>query len=379
MIELEKNLSKKLRELRVRVETPDGDTVLMRDVPTNADFFNKPRTNLLIKRPREGMPYVVCVDEDLSYRGDDLSLARAFAGASVEQGWRALYVRADLKDSRRAVEEALASLGFDGRAPCLFSPQATGAKNKESLLAIFGVDLSERSDEPTVGREDQAELAASCAIAWQRRLALIVGEAGVGKTNLLYEVARRLRALPCEFQVVCVDVGVLFAGTLFDSERENLLSKLLDEATEEKQTVVALEHIELAVSLAPQGALLLARAIDRGARLIGTTLPALAARLETPTIARRVQMIELGELSLSESERVILALMDSIALHHCVEIDDDVALSAIDHSLSLAGRLPAKAISLLDAAAARALLAGETELSSYHLRATASSFRQSDI
>lgn len=378
MIELEKNLSKKLRELRVRVETPDGDTVLMRDVPTNADFFNKPRTNLLIKRPREGMPYVVCVDEDLSYRGDDLSLARAFAGASVEQGWRALYVRAD-KDFRRAIEEALASLGFDGRAPCLLSPQATGAKNKESLLAVFGVDLSERSGEPTVGREEQAELAASCAIAWQRRLALIVGEAGVGKTNLLYEVARRLRALPCEFQVVCVDVGVLFAGTLFDSERENLLSKLLDEATEDKQLVVAFEHIELAVSLAPQGALLIARAVDRGARLIGTTLPALAARLDVATLARRVQMIELGELSLSESERVILAIRDSIALHHCVEIDDDVALSAIDHSLSLAGGLPAKAISLLDAAAARALLAGEIELSSYHLRATASSFRQSDI
>ncbi len=375
MIELEKNLSKKLRELRVRVEAPDGDTILMRDVPTNEDFFNKPRTNLLIKRPREGMPYVVCVDEDLSYRGSDVSLARAFAGAKTERGWRALYVRAD-KDSRRAIEEALVALGFDGRAPCLLSPKE---ESRESLLDIFGIDLSEGTGEPTAGREEQAELAISCAIAWQRRLALIVGEAGMGKTNLLYEVARRLRALPCGFRVVCVDVGVLFAGTLFDSERENLLSKLLDEAMEDPIRVLALEHIELAVSLAPQGALLLGRAIDRGAKLIGTTLPGLASRLETATLARRLQVIELGELSLSESEKVILSLKDSIALHHCVEIEDDVALSAIDYSLPLAGRLPAKAIALLDTAAARALLAGETELSSYYLRASASSFRQSEI
>ncbi|HEY7543531.1 MAG TPA: AAA family ATPase [Blastocatellia bacterium] len=378
MIELEKTLEKKLRELRVKVETPDGDTVLMRDVPVSEAFFNKPRTNLLIKRPREGMPYVVCVDEDLRYTGSDPSLARAFAGASAEQGWRALYVRADLHDYRRAIAEALVALGFDGRAPCLLTPQATKEETKESLLAIFGNDLSRETGEPTVGREEQAEFAVSCVIAWQRRLALIVGESGVGKTNLLYEVARRLRASRNRFRVISVDMGIMFAGTLFDSERENLLSKLLDEATEDSRTVVALEHIDLAVSIAPQGAMLLARAIDRGARLIGTALPALASRLETATLARRLQVIELGELSLSESEKVIMSVKDSIALHHGVETEDDVAREAVDFSLGLAGRLPAKAIALLDAAAGMASIAGERELSSHYLRDAAFSFHQSE-
>ncbi|MEW6207440.1 MAG: hypothetical protein AB1631_03680 [Acidobacteriota bacterium] len=374
MIELEKNLAKKLRDLRVRVETPDGNTVLMRDVPTSEGFFDKPRTNLLIKRPREGMPFVVFVDEDLRYLGSDPQLARAFAGANAEQGWRAVYFRADLKDSRRAIEEALVALGFDNQTPCLLSPAA----REESLLRIFGAHLSQER-EPTVGREEQAEIALSCALAWQPRLGLITGEAGAGKTNLLYEIARRLRALPCEFRLVLVDVGALFAGTLFESERENLLSKLLDEAAEESLVVVALEHIELAVALAPRGDLLLARALDRGSRLIGTTLPDLASKLETPLLARRLQVVEIGELSLSDAEKVMLSLKDSIALHHSVEIEDEVAQAAVEYSLSLAGRLPAKAIALLDAAAARALLAGETQLRFHHLRDAAFSFRQSEI
>jgi hypothetical protein len=373
MIELEKNLAKRLRDLRVRVETPDGDTVLLRDVPVSEGFFNKPRTNLLVKRPREGMPFVVFVDEDLKYLGSDPQLARAFAGATAEQGWRAVYFSADLKDSRRAIEEALVALGFDNQPPC-FSPAA----REESLLRIFGSHLSP-DGEPTVGREEQAELALSCALAWQRRLCLIVGEAGVGKTNLLYEIARRLRALPPEFQLISVDVGALFAGTLFESERENLLSKLLDEAAEDDRAVVALEHIELAATLAPRGDLLLSRALDRRARLIGTALPDAASKLETPLLARRTQTVEIGELSLSETERVILALKNSIAQHHSIEIEDEAAMAAVDYSLSLAGRLPAKTIALLDAAAFRALLAGETELSFHHLRDAALSFRQPEI
>jgi hypothetical protein len=141
---------------------------------------------------------------------------------------------------------------------------------------------------------------------------------------------------------------------------------------------VALEHIDLAVSIVPQGALLIARAIDRGARLIGTALPALASRLETATLARRLQVIELGELSLSESEKVIMSVKDSIALHHGVETEDDVAREAVDFSLGLAGRLPAKAIALLDAAAGMASIAGERELSSHYLRDAAFSFHQSE-
>lgn len=67
VITVERELEKKLKQLRVHIEAPDGDTVMPRNVPTSDRYFNRPRTNLLIKRPREGMPYLICVDEDLEY------------------------------------------------------------------------------------------------------------------------------------------------------------------------------------------------------------------------------------------------------------------------------------------------------------------------
>jgi ATP-dependent Clp protease ATP-binding subunit ClpA len=378
MIELDDNLTKRLGELRVKVETPDTDTVLMKGVPTGKGFFNKSTTNLLIKRPRRGMPLVVCVDEDLSYTGSDSGVARAFAAGAIREGWRALYVRASSQDFRRAVEEALRVLGFDGRAPSLLTAPQVEEERSSRLLATFGENLSELASDPTTGREEEAERVAACVMGWQRRMALIVGDAGTGKTNLLYEVARLLNASDCGLKIISVDLAVVFAGTLFESERESLLARLLDEAVEESGAVVAFENAELAARVAPRGALLLVRALDRGARLVGTALTGFVSALEREPLARRLQVVELAEMSLSEAEKVILSLKDSIALHHNVEIVDEMAQAAIDESLRLAGRLPAKAIALLDAASARARLAKEVELSSYYLRAAATSLRQSE-
>ena len=146
MMELEHSLTRRLRELRVKVETPDEETVLLRNVPTGKGFFNKPRTNLLIKRPRRGMPMVVCVDEDLRYTGSDVGMVRAFAAGASEQGWRAIYLRAEAGDFRRAVEEALAAVGFDGRPPSLY--MAGPVDEDHGLLDCFGEKLSGRAMMP---------------------------------------------------------------------------------------------------------------------------------------------------------------------------------------------------------------------------------------
>jgi len=80
MLELKRALAARLQDMRVRIEIPDANTVLFRSIPLSPSFFNKVRANLLIKRQQEGMPFLVCVDADLAYRGADPTLSRAFAG-----------------------------------------------------------------------------------------------------------------------------------------------------------------------------------------------------------------------------------------------------------------------------------------------------------
>jgi ATP-dependent Clp protease ATP-binding subunit ClpA len=380
MLELEQTLAKRLKQMRVRVDVPDDNTVFLRNVPTPERFFNKARTNLLIKRPEKGLPFLVCVDEDLRYTGTDAQVARAFSGGHKQQGWRVLFIDRSLKEDFQAVVAgALEAIGFDGLEPKICPPVAPAAR--AGLLETFGKDVSARAAiagcEPTIGRDERIEELLSSLLQWQVRLPVVVGESGVGKTNLIIGAARRLSRVRPELRIVSVDLGVLMAGTLFDSDRENLLAALLKEAGESADTVLAMEHIEVGLIGVPRGPLVMADALDKGLRLIGTTLPNYLYGFETAPLARRLHLVELCEMGLDESLEVLTALRDGVSKHHRVEIGESLAQSAIDVSLALAGRLPAKAIALLDAAAARAVLSGEGRVSDYDLYTAAARYNES--
>jgi ATP-dependent Clp protease ATP-binding subunit ClpA len=380
MIEVEKELAKRLKRLRARIDVHDGNTLFLRNVPARKDRFNKSRTNLLIKRPEAGLPFLVCVDEDLEYMGTDDCLLRVFTGAHRQQGWRIIYLEQEAQENAlAAVENALRALGFDGEEPALavaVNDSALAANDSAvgdsqfdrslgPLLASFGIDISQRvregQAEPTIGREEKIEEIASALLQWQARLPIIYGESGVGKTNLLYGVARKLSKLRLPLRVIAVDLGVVMAGTLFDSERENLLSALLKEALATPATVLAMEHLELALSNVPRGPWLLAQSLEQNLKLVGTMLD--VQGLLVAPLSRRIQVVELDEPWPEETELILLSLLERIALHHNVRIDESILNAALENAHWIQGCFPAKAVNLLDAAASRAALAGKHEVS----------------
>jgi len=226
-------LAARLKRMRLRLELPDQDTLAIKRVPANQSCFNKARTNLLIKRSTEGMPCVVCVDEDLEYLGPDQALTQAFASGPTQQGWRILSFSGSLHgDLTAALEYALEILdpeedpGNEGVVPA--------APGKKRLLEAWSNNLTRmivsNRAASTFFRDEEMEEVAACTLSWEGRLPLIVGDAGTGKTNLLYGVARLLAQRGRE--VLAVNMGAVMAGTLFESEREALLRTLLREARE---------------------------------------------------------------------------------------------------------------------------------------------------
>jgi len=380
VLKLDAELANRLRELRVRVDVPDANTVFFRNVPTDPRFFNKPRTNLLLKRPQEGLPFVVCVDEDLEYTGDDEAVVRTFQSAHRRQGWRVLFAGNEARaDVQQVVGDALGLLGVAAGEPALPRPrQVRGG----GLVAAFGADLTrqvrEGAAQLTLGRSEEIERVVACLLQWQARMPLVSGPSGVGKTNLLHGVARKLNEYRPALRVVAVDLGAVMAGVLFDAERENLLAGLLKEAAGAPDTVMALEHVELTATSLPCGPLLLGRALDEGVRLAGTTLPEFVGKLEVSPLARRLHVVDLPEPGPGEAGEVTQALRERISAHHGVAIDDEMVRVVVERSLSLAGHLPAKAVTLLDAAAAGAALAGSSQVELYHLYSAAAHFRQAD-
>jgi ATP-dependent Clp protease ATP-binding subunit ClpA len=378
----EDTLLEKLKSARVHVEAADGDTLFLRNVPTNPRFFNKPGTNLLITRPKRGVLFLVCVDDDLEYLGPDMGLTWAFAGSHKQRGWQVLFVKQEDRISDEVIETALAALGFGDRQPVLRSAACGRASfSNGGLLANFGIDLSREVEEGraeiTVGRKEAVEEAVSFLVQRKPVLVAAAGASGLGKTNLLCGIARRLPEIRPELRVVSVPLGPLVAGALFDSERANILSTLLREAAATSNTIMAVEHLEL-LSEIRHGPTLLAHALDGGLRLAGTMLPTQGAtQISVAPLSRRMHVIELTELSPEESNTAVLAVLPRIAEHHRVTIDETLVRAAVERSLSLAGFLPAKAITLLDAAAAEATLGRSQEVTLYHLYLAANRFLES--
>jgi ATP-dependent Clp protease ATP-binding subunit ClpA len=188
---------------------------------------------------------------------------------------------------------------FEGEEPRVRLPQMAPASG--SLLSSFGGSLTElvrqrQCAAETIGRREEIRQVATAVLQKQPALALICGEAGVGKSSLLAGVASLLLGSRPELNVRCVDLALLWCGTLFDSERGSLLKALLREAVEDGKAVVALEHAELAITSAPQGGMLLAQALDSGARLAGTVVSGHAQLfLGDPVLARRAEIIHLEE------------------------------------------------------------------------------------
>jgi len=364
VVELIASLVQKLEDRGVWIDVRDENTVFFRCVPIDERFFSKPRTNVLVKRPRKPLPFVVCVDEDLEYQGSDERLARAFAGAHRSRGWRVLFATENTgTDLQGAVERALGALGFEGEAPEF--PKREELR-PQGFIERCGENLSEAvaagQAETTVGRLEEIEDVLSFLLHWKRRLPILVGEPRVGKTNLLHGVAASLRKCRPELELVRVDLGKLFAGTLFDSERENLLEASLKEA-KAPAVVLALERFELAFLETRHGPMLLEEAVREGATLIGTTSYEFK-HLRTTALYHGISLHELTE---EETGEALKSVRDRVARHHGIAIDDSVLGEVLERARELHGPWPEKAFTLLDAASARAVLSGDKDLGKVHV------------
>jgi ATP-dependent Clp protease ATP-binding subunit ClpB len=354
-------LEAKLKQMRLRLELSDDHTITVKGVPANQRYFNKARTNLLIKGAAGAMPCVVCVDDDLEYTGTDRVLSQAFAAAPVQQGWRILTLGnlgGSIKgDIGAGLECALGILGVEQEPGGATAEPAAPARK---LLSAWADDLSEAIAAgripPTLFRDEEIEQAAAAAISWEGRMPLILAGAGAGKTNLLYGVAKLLARRGRT--VLAVNVGAMMAGTLFESERESLLAALLDEVCE-SGPVLALEQAEWAINAVSRGPVLLRNALDRGARLIATSTPDQERRFAVHPLASRLETVRLNELCAGDTRSILQQLRQRISGHHAVEISEEIERAVVERSLSMPGLLPGKAIRLLDSAAARAGLAGE--------------------
>jgi len=363
IVDPESPLGVKLRSHRVRLRTEGQDTIILQDVPANSRYFNKPGTNLMVKRARATLPFLIAVDDDLAYSGPDAALRKAFAAGTTQQGWRILFLDSRTgRDWSDVVEDALRAVGFDGAEPRWSVHDAATLTSNPGLLATFGSEVAGLPAACTIGRDDAIDEVVSALRLSQATMPVVLGESGVGKSHLLRAVAGRLEP----GRLVSVSLSRLFNGTAFDAERENLLAAIVEEAAAAPSTVLAIDDMEWLFTATRHGPGAVAHAIDRGARLVGTALPGLLPRLEHPPLARRLRPLLIFPLSDAEAAAAVRLALPSLSAHHGVSCDSDLAGLLVELSRPGVGHQPAKAIALADAACARARMAGASGVAAVH-------------
>src|SRR4051794_12564026 len=284
----------------------------------------------------------------------------------------------------------LAGAAFGGPAG---GPVATRTRAPEQpasetpALDEFGRDLTAAAAggdiDPVIGRED--EIAQTVEILARRRKnnAVLIGEAGVGKTAIVEGLALRIAQgdVPEALRgvrVVALDLGGMVAGSQYRGQFEERLKAVLGEvAAAEGRIVLFVDELHTVLGAggaegAMDAANLLKPMLARGElKMVGATTLAEYRKVERDAaLARRFSAVTVQAPSVDETVAILRGLPAAYEEHHGIPITDEalVAAARLSDRYLTEQHLPDKAIDLMDQAGARLRLAAATPDEAARLR-----------
>ncbi|MDX6700221.1 MAG: ATP-dependent Clp protease ATP-binding subunit ClpC, partial [Baekduia sp.] len=297
----------------------------------------------------------------------------------------------------RELMDGFGQAGLDpssiGRAGIGGAPNAATAPHADKqsstpALDEFGRDLTRDAGEgridPVVGREEEIAQAVEILARRRKNNAVLIGEAGVGKTAIVEGLALRIfqGSVPDTLRgvrVVALDLGGLVAGSQFRGQFEQRLKAVLAEVTAaEGRIVLFVDELHTILGAggaegAMDAANLLKPMLARGElRMIGATTLSEFKRIERDAaLARRFSPVTVEAPSVDETVEILRGLRSAYEQHHGAEITDAalVAAARLSDRYMPEQHLPDKAIDLMDQAAAKLRLKSPAPVDAATLRA----------
>jgi ATP-dependent Clp protease ATP-binding subunit ClpC len=235
------------------------------------------------------------------------------------------------------------------------------------ILDNFSRDLIKLAEEgkidPVVGRDKEVRRIAQILSRKKKNNAVVVGEAGVGKSALVEKLALMIVKGDCptnllDKRIVSLDLTSLVAGTKYRGQFEERIKAILNELQEAPNVIVFIDELHTMVgagnaSGAMDAANIMKPALARGEiQCIGaTTFDEFKKHIEKDSaLVRRFQKVILKEPTQSETVEILNNLKTSYENFHKVQYEDGV----IDTIVKLSGRyitdrqFPDKAIDVID-------------------------------
>ena len=235
------------------------------------------------------------------------------------------------------------------------------------ILDNFSRDLIKMAEEgkidPIVGRDKEVKRIAQILSRKKKNNAVIVGDAGVGKSALVEKLALMIVKGDCptnllDKRIMSLDLTSLVAGTKYRGQFEERIKAILNELQEVNNVIVFIDELHTMVgagnaSGSMDAANILKPALARGEiQCIGaTTLDEFKKHIEKDgALVRRFQKIILNEPTQDETIEILLNLKTSYENYHKVSYLEGVieTIVKLSHRYITDKQFPDKAIDILD-------------------------------
>uniref|UniRef100_A0ACD5X624 Uncharacterized protein n=1 Tax=Avena sativa TaxID=4498 RepID=A0ACD5X624_AVESA len=247
--------------------------------------------------------------------------------------------------------------------------------SRDMMTANEGSEGSE--SDPVIGRDIEIDRVICILCRRTKNCAVLVGEAGVGKTAIVEGLAQRIASgkVPAKLtgaRIVEVDLGGMMAGTTLRGMFEKRIKDVISNAEDvDGKVILFIDEMHMLLGAGDRlggtdAANLLKPALARGrVRCVGaTTLKEYSKYIEKDAaLERRCQKVHVEEPSMQATIAILQGLKRRYQDHHGLEIQDAAIVAAAE----LAGRyitdrqFPDKAIDLIDEACTAARMLVDTE------------------
>lgn len=248
------------------------------------------------------------------------------------------------------------------------------AVKKGGILEKLGTNLTEQARDglldPVIGREKEIQETAEILSRRTKNNAILVGDAGVGKTAVVEGLTQAIVAgkVPETIQdkeIYSIDLSSLEAGTQYRGSFEENIKQLVEEVKAAGNIILFFDEIHQILGTGATGgedggkglADIIKPALSRGElSVIGATTQDEYRNtiLKNAALARRFNDVVINEPTAADTLRILQGVKELYEKHHHVVLPDDVLKAAVDYSIQYIPQrtLPDKAIDLIDMTAA---------------------------
>lgn len=242
------------------------------------------------------------------------------------------------------------------------------SKSKKKLIIDeLGCDMNKKvvqnEIDPVIGRDEEIERLIEILCRRIKNNPLLIGDAGVGKTAIVEELAKRIVKGDIPFKlknkrIVSISMSSLVAGTKYRGEFEERITKMLKELEQESNSIIFIDEIHTLVGAGgAEGAIdasnILKPILARGKiKIIGATTTEEYKRYidDDKALSRRFQIINVEEPTIEKTKEILFKLRPLYESFHNVLVKDEIIEMIVNLSSKYIynRKQPDKAIDILD-------------------------------